>query len=1178
MNVIFDLIFSASQYDLEGMSDTWVGSFLGGDIPQLDGAADDDSDGKEDFKIPRGKRRKGKPRNQADKMSNKPDVMLSTPSENSQRKPVNPDESERNMERGKTDEVGESLSVEVWPQPARAIRTYSKKGMSVLKSQRSPPLNKMDRTAKKDEEDVILIDTDKEVEDKKKIKDCEDEFRLFLSESSDSEDNTTKETKLASKRNDVLERQRNDLSLEEYKAIKSNSSSVRKDQRTSGECYTPVITKYFHSPEKNTECVRRQSEETPSSVDHSSGSSTTVDEHSPAQTSPRSKQWQGYSRKSTLRKRKLAEVGDKKERRLSKRTSLRRTRQNTDLATSLNVVSGAMADLRVFIKDVSDTPTLSSKFDEAQRRLRKRRENLRENFTHVNQRLSSPARKERLSGISSPLRLRKNEKSPLSKKRPSPNRKEDRMKKYGTLPVVIAKSPKKNINGDSVAPDTLFLMEEKRLPTDPSSASSQCQDEPSFHSSQASRVFPGKLNSGTGRVSSRSRISASGLFLSRTIPTTKETSRSIPLSSRGLSLKSSSSSRGDKSRSEKGYTLSLQRKGLKRKLKLDTEKDVQSVTVNVLPGVGKKRKLSLTLKEDKSRPDLREEGAGETFVTSAENRLVEEHKSVCEVKGEVSNTQQVELGFENSGTSLRSGNGKDFALNTALSDDIICIPSSPGDSDSNDESPNRADSSATFAESTSFPLSTKTCNKSDNESNAFVSDEHEYRSPKNVKKLQLIPHEIYFPEEKDTELLANALFNMSYPSPLPCLEEYHSPPCPSSPLDIKRDTSDLRSQHNIVQGQKFFSVNSIIVEEDGKVSDVVELERMPTSCLSQVHQTAFFSPADVRLREKSLQLQMRPQLGETQSQFESTSLEYSDTNVSRQLECKSIENENSANSFDQRIDVKKMSCDRESFDSCVNKSNLNMNKEYHTMEESIIEERKDSEFNSERGILEEKSHGPKIAYGRESNESFADLESRNSVRTESLLQTSRTYLVEAEEQSSISNVEKEFVLELSTAEDDSSDSQPLAPSDLQTREMGETKIFLEEENQAQQISSESVRDANFPVLPTIREDHNKSQICSTHGKQSDPNSSSLEPKGNDRLGQENLIAIEPLKRPPSSEELVNSLKDYGLPQCRYQEPFCSDPDDIPGCPRSVVSFWVAEFCLGVIEVLNTVSLPFGVKL
>ena len=43
----------------------------------------------------------------------------------------------------------------------------------------------------------------------------------------------------------------------------------------------------------------------------------------------------------------------------------------------------------------------------------------------------------------------------------------------------------------------------------------------------------------------------------------------------------------------------------------------------------------------------------------------------------------------------------------------------------------------------------------------------------------------------------------------------------------------------------------------------------------------------------------------------------------------------------------------------------------------------------------------------------------------------------------------------------------------------------------------------------------------------------------------NTIAITPLKPPPSNSEIRNSLAYYGLPQQRHQDPFCSNPDDIP---------------------------------
>ena len=1148
---------------MEGMSDTWVGSFLGGDIPQLDGAADDDSDGIEDFKIPQGQRRKGKPRkgyDRVDNTSNKND--MSTSRENSKRMSVNFKASERIMESGKTEKSGESHSVDIGPKTTRAIRTYSKKNRFVLKSQGSPPLNEEERTATKSKEEVIVVDTEEEVEETKKEKeDCEDDFRLVLSESSDSEDNITKKANLGSKRNDDMDCQKR-LSLEEYKISKRNQPSRRKGQEASRESCTPSITKYFHSPEKNTARTRKQDEESSSSVENSSGSSKTVDEHSLTEVLPHcSNQYGGITRKSTLRKRKLTEA-HKKERTKSQGMSLRRTNQNTDLVTSLNVVSGAMAGLRVSLNDASRTPKLSSKFDEAEKRFRKRRENPSENFTLVRQRLSSPARKARLSETRSPIRLRKNEKSPLTKKRSSPKRKEERMKKYGTLPVVIAKSPIKNLAADHVVPENVSLTEAKRLPTEPSSSTWQCQAEPSSHSSQISRdshVNSNIPNSGTGRVLSRSRARVSGLFSSRAIASAaaggnKETSRLVPFSSSELSLKSAGRSR-DKSRSEKGHAVTLQRKGLKRKLKVDTEKDIQSTTPKVLASMGKKRKLSLSLKVDKSRPDLREEGAGKTIATSNVNCVPEKHKSVCEVRESISNTQQLGLSIESNDTFLRSDSENDFPFDTALSDDIICIPSSPGDSDLNDESTNRVGPSAAIAESPVFPRSTKTYKESDDKPNTSGPNKSEHKIPDNMADLQLLSHEIYFPKEKDTELLANALFNMSFPSPLPCVNESYSPPCPSSPLDAKHDTSDLGNQHNVEQEQDLFSVNSSIVEEEEvEVSDLVEKERMLVSSLSRVNQGSYFSPADIRLRGKSSVVEMRPQLGETQTQFES--IEHNDANVSRQLESKSIEIENNTGCFDQIVDDKEMENNKESFDSCkshINNSNVNVENEYPAMDESIIKGKADFESDSKFAILDDKSQGEKVV----SNKPVAALTGHDSARTH-LLYAGGTDVAETGQQSSTSSDEREFVLKLSTAEDNSTDGQPSVHSDLHISEM---EISVEKENEAQEILAESLRESIASASPKQPDDQNKRQICSTQGGQNVPNRSSLELNETDRLGRKNLIAIEPLKRPPTSEELVKSLKDYGLPQCRYQEPFCSNPDDIPACPRLVTCLLRTLLCI-----------------
>ena len=114
-----------SQYDMEGMMDTWIGSFLGGDIPQLDGAADEESDKKEDFKIRREKSTKIKTKksfDSDDKISR--DVI--------QNSTLNLISSWRNEKHDKNEESEESCGVDVWPNERLAVRTYSRDRKSVV--------------------------------------------------------------------------------------------------------------------------------------------------------------------------------------------------------------------------------------------------------------------------------------------------------------------------------------------------------------------------------------------------------------------------------------------------------------------------------------------------------------------------------------------------------------------------------------------------------------------------------------------------------------------------------------------------------------------------------------------------------------------------------------------------------------------------------------------------------------------------------------------------------------------------------------------------------------------------------------------------------------------------------------------------------------------------------------
>lgn len=1217
----------ASQYNLEGMSDTWIGSFLGGDIPQLDGAGDGDSDGQEDFRIPRKKLGMGRPR----RRSNRLDSNGKIPGNSNRReipltKPVDVKTSERNAEHVKTETTSKSSEEKsresVWPQRARAIRTYSKKGMSALRIARLSSLDE-DKDEKKgnalekaivtdvaEDEEEEEVEEEKKEEEKRKKKEvveleeeeeekeevmeevvgeveiyCEDAFRLVLNESSDSDDNdlssegsvnmvrqnipilegekisktknstawkghNTSEVSLGSERMEIVATQENS-ELEAEKRTKIKMSTARKGQDAS-ECHTPVITKYFHSPNKKCEGIKKGEngdKQSASSCQQSSGSSEAHVQSTTQALPHRSTLQDTYLRKSTLRKRKLSEV-DKKDQKLSKGMTSRTAKQNSDLFASLSAVSGAMANLKVSLEDVSQTPSLNSKFGEARARLTNKCDAPPQNFTRiVYQKSSSPARtttKERLSQKHSPLRSKKNEMSPLSKKRTSPKRKEDRMKKYGTLPVVITKSPRKNLADDNQLPEATL-------------ASQQSQVEESAVCTNVLSKGTGRDGTGTGYVLSRSGMYGTaesssesshkllGLSSSDTTSvacsggsdgTSRKGTGSFP--SHQLSLASASGAR-DKCRNETNRTLSLQRRGLKRKLVMDAEKQLQSTPVSVMSGTGKKRKLSLKLKANNSRSFLRKEGVDETLVSPDNENLVEEDRSVCEVRDNGSkplHSQQAGVNIDSSDGRSGFDNEKEFSLSYGLSDDITCVPSSPGEPDSSEDSPKHAEPSVPITESNSLSVSTKefpSYNKSLEISDACVSTEIERKSPDNpsndLNNLQLLSQQGAFPNEKDTELLANALFNMSYPSPLPCGEQCYSPPCPWSPLETSCDNLDPRDQDQSISldGSEVLTLSSSIVEEDN-VPDVVETQRsFAASSLNQVQPTAYFSPADTRGPEESSFLPPCPQLGETQSHSEYSSVE--------------------TDNFGQRICGKGITGENDSLKSFTHRSNAS--EDDFVMEEKMLEENRNNDFVSNLEY-EDKPHESKIVGGNESSESLADLTNRESVRT--LQSDTRvnelTNFVDAQELSSSTTEEKEFILKLSTEEESpTTDAQPSVHSDLH---VGEMDISMEEDNDNRVAEASAVAPAVASAFPTETVGQSKDQTSSAYVTQSRPNSISS------NLGSAGVAVIKPLKLPPTSDELMSSLKDYGLPQCKYQRPFCSDPDDIPACPR-LVMFWFKLF-------------------
>ena len=1192
------------------MSDTWIGSFLEVDIPQLDGAADESSDGHEEFRKTRKRLGMGRTKTRSSRLiSESKKREVSTRNEIPLTEPLHSEASEKNSDHGESasemasecsdasEEIKRSVGEDVWPKKGRAIRTYSKRTRSSLKVQKSLRLSE-EKDQKMEEEEVVEFNTEEEEKP-----DREDTFRLFLSESSGSEDNTTGTNSEPEKSEPSSSEQNRNLDVKEVKARKL--STVRKDRNAVESNFgleeeTEVVKQkdlnleveksdqietsaasngrvafYDDFPEKNLKGgdkgkkVAKQclSSSVPS-TSHKTLGLLPITQAVPSTSSSVQK----YSRRVTLRNRKLSDI-EKKELKLGKGKAACEKKLKSDLVSPLGAISGAMPNLRVSLEDVSQSQMLDSKFSEARARLRHNRETPHQSYTlSVNQVLNSPVAKERPSLKRSPVVTRTKERV-LSLKRTSPKRKEERMKKYGTLPVVIAKSPKKSSADNSQVSQASPA--NRQIGTDSLIRTSQIYED----SAVSTGVFSSVRKEGddsSGSASSRSRTLGSvdsndenfQRFMecsSSETPVTSVTcsggdrkisrrkTESVP--SRQVSLKLTNTRR----------TLSLERKGLKRKLKVDLHG--QQTPVRDLPGSGKKRKLSLTLKAS-SISFPRMDDVSETRVTSDEEYVVKEGKSVFKDQDNTSSSLQIKQARIDT-VSDDGGSGfdgkKEFAMDRSLLDvNVTCVPSSPGEPNSGDEvSPKCSKSSLAVTGSDSLPGLTEVCPSNSKSPDILKGQSFAKMGLKttvNVSNdMELVSQEFDFPNEKDTELLANALFNMSFPSPLPCVEECCSPPCPLSPL--KANCHEWKGNHVL-------TVNSSCAEE-GNALEVEEANKSPEfSYLDQVQESQS-SPVVHSVLEGYVVVPTGPQLGETQSNGDNTEAE-------------------TINYVGQRISEKEMTSYEESFKPLripINRSDLRPNGEEFFERKGEIG---GGEDNSESSISGNNCCKSEMVTGSESNESpglmardsvvmppfdteMTDLPDLTEAEKPSKLSLEDEISIDArqlsaqgnsdsnemeiflregkEEQvektsSKIPSAEKsDFVFILSLEEDNSHEAQPLsAQGNADDSEVeitsGEGKETPVEKTSSKQLTSslgakiptESLRDCKEQTL---------SKVLSV--------SSGL----NDDSSCISRVAIKPLKEPPSSEELLNSLTKYGLPHCKYQEPFCSNPDDIPALPRSV---------------------------
>ena len=1192
------------------MSDTWIGSFLEVDIPQLDGAADESSDGHEEFRKTRKRLGMGRTKTRSSRLiSESKKREVSTRNEIPLTEPLHSEASEKNSDHGESasemasecsdasEEIKRSVGEDVWPKKGRAIRTYSKRTRSSLKVQKSLRLSE-EKDQKMEEEEVVEFNTEEEEKP-----DREDTFRLFLSESSGSEDNTTGTNSEPEKSEPSSSEQNRNLDVKEVKARKL--STVRKDRNAVESNFgleeeTEVVKQkdlnleveksdqietsaasngrvafYDDFPEKNLKGgdkgkkVAKQclSSSVPS-TSHKTLGLLPITQAVPSTSSSVQK----YSRRVTLRNRKLSDI-EKKELKLGKGKAACEKKLKSDLVSPLGAISGAMPNLRVSLEDVSQSQMLDSKFSEARARLRHNRETPHQSYTlSVNQVLNSPVAKERPSLKPSPVVTRTKERA-LLLKRTSPKRKEEKMKKYGTLPVVIAKSPKKspadNSQGSQASPanrqigtDTLIrtsqIYEDSAVSTGVFSSVRKEGDDSSGSASSRSRTL-GSVDSNDENFQRFMECSSSETPVTSVTCSggdrkiSRRKTESVP--SRQVSLKLTNTRR----------TLSLERKGLKRKLKVDLHG--QQTPVRDLPDSGKKRKLSLTLKAS-SISFPRMDDVSETRVTSDEEYVVKEGKSVFKDQDNTSSSLQIKQARIDT-VSDDGGSGfdgkKEFAMDRSLLDvNVTCVPSSPGEPNSGDEvSPKCSKSSLAVTGSDSLPGLTEVCPSNSKSPDILKGQSFAKMGLKttvNVSNdMELVSQEFDFPNEKDTELLANALFNMSFPSPLPCVEECCSPPCPLSPL--KANCHEWKGNHVL-------TVNSSCAEE-GNALEVEEANKSPEfSYLDQVQESQS-SPVVHSVLEGYVVVPTGPQLGETQSNGDNTEAE-------------------TINYVGQRISEKEMTSYEESFKPLripINRSDLRPNGEEFFERKGEIG---GGEDNSESSISGNNCCKSEMVTGSESNESpglmardsvvmppfdteMTDLPDLTEAEKPSKLSLEDEISIDArqlsaqgnsdsnemeiflregkEEQvektsSKIPSAEKsDFVFILSLEEDNSHEAQPLsAQGNADDSEVeitsGEGKETPVEKTSSKQLTSslgakiptESLRDCKEQTL---------SKLLSASAGLSDAGSS------------RSRVVIKPLKEPPSSEELLNSLTKYGLPHCKYQEPFCSNPDDIPALPRSV---------------------------
>ncbi|KAK3703107.1 hypothetical protein QZH41_012654 [Actinostola sp. cb2023] len=107
------------------------------------------------------------------------------------------------------------------------------------------------------------------------------------------------------------------------------------------------------------------------------------------------------------------------------------------------------------------------------------------------------------------------------------------------------------------------------------------------------------------------------------------------------------------------------------------------------------------------------------------------------------------------------------------------------------------------------------------------------------------------------------------------------------------------------------------------------------------------------------------------------------------------------------------------------------------------------------------------------------------------------------------------------------------------------ELFRENSNEEMPVYKENTLPSNESNDIKSSEEENAAQSLDNPAIAKSSAEANLQHSSSTLKKCEQDVVIMPQRRAPSSTELTQSLEDHGIPQCRYQQPFYSDSNDVP---------------------------------